>query len=58
MEYLKANSVDACGTIWSHQKCLQHDLKADSNMARSEYHYRVAKQVIVFYKWKDNKPFF
>ena len=54
MEYLKANGVDACGTIRSHRKCLPHDLRADSNMVRGEYDYRVTKQGIVFYKWKDN----
>ena len=58
MEYLKANGVDACGTIRSHRKCLPHDLKADSNMVRGEYDYRVTKQGIVFYKWKDNKSVF
>lgn len=58
MEYLKANGVDACGTTLSHPKCLPHDLKADSNMACGEYDYRVTKQGIVFYKWKDNKSLF
>ena len=58
MEYLKASGVDACGTIRSHQTCLPHDLKADSNMACGEYDYRVTKQGIVFYKWKDNKSVF
>ena len=58
MEHLKANGVDACGTIHSHQKGLPHDLKADSNMARGEYDCRVTKQGILLYKWKDNKSVF
>ena len=55
MEYLKANGVDACGRVRRHQKYLPHDLKADSNMARGGYDYRVTKQGIVLYKWKDKK---
>lgn len=58
MEYLKANGVDACGTIRSHRKCLPHDLKTNSNKARFEYDYPVTKQGIVLYKWKDNKSVF
>lgn len=50
MEYLKANGVDACGTIHSHLKWVPHDLKPDGNMAHGEYDYCVTKLGIVFYK--------
>ena len=43
MEYLKANGVDACGTIRSHRKGLPLDLKADNNMMRGECDCRVSK---------------
>ncbi len=45
----------ACGTIRTDRKGLPKGLKADRELQRGEYDFRVSEKGIAFYKWMDNK---
>lgn len=51
------HGIYCCGTIHTSRKYLPTDLKPDKQLERGDTDYRVSKQCIVFYKWKDNKSF-
>ena len=55
MEYLSSNKVLCCGTIRTNKKCVPKILAKDQDLERGAFDYRVSKNDIVIYKWKDNK---
>ena len=56
MEYLLSNNVLCCGTIHTNKKYISKNLAKDQDLEREVFDYRVSKNDIVIYKWKDNKP--
>ena len=46
LEYLKANGVQACGTVRSDLRFLPINLKSEKSMERGKFDYRVSDQEI------------
>ena len=57
MEYLFSHKILCCGTLCTNKTYLPKNLSKDSDLKRGEYDYRVSKDDIVVYKWRDNKVF-
>ncbi len=55
VEHLKANGVQACGTIRPDRKYLPTNLMSEKSMERGQADYRVSDQDITFFKWMDNR---
>ena len=55
MEYLFSHKILCCGTLCTNKTYLPKNLSKDSDLKRGEYDYRVSKDDIVVYKWRDNK---
>ena len=56
MKYLSSNKVLCCGTIRTNKKYIPKNLAKDQDLLRGAFYYRLSKNDIVNYKWKDNKP--
>lgn len=55
LEKLKTERTHVCGTIRSNYVGVLNNLKAYSELKRSQYDYRFSNLDIGYYKWKDNK---
>ena len=55
MEYLLSHQVLSCGTF-TKRKYLPQDFIKDRCLKRGDFDYRISKDEIVVFKWKDNKP--
>ena len=53
MEYFFLHKILCCGTLRTNKKYLPKNLSKDSDLKRGEYDYRVSKDDIVVYKWRD-----
>ena len=53
MEYLFSHKILCCGTLCTNKTYLPKNLSKDSDLKRGEYDYRVSKDDIVVYKWRD-----
>ena len=55
MEYLLSHKILCCGTLRTNKKYLQN-LATDKDLKCGDYHYRISKDGIAVYKWRDNRP--
>ena len=56
MEYLLSHKVLCCGTLGLNKKYLPKNLATDKDLKRGDYDYRISKDGIAVYKWRDNRP--
>lgn len=55
MEYLLSHKILCCGTLRTNKKYLPQNLSKDKDLKRGDFDYRVSKDDIVVFKWRDNK---
>ena len=56
LEYLFSHQVLCCGTLRTNKKYLPKNLAKDKDLKRGDFDYRVSKDGICVYKWRDNRP--
>ncbi|XP_018013422.1 piggyBac transposable element-derived protein 4-like isoform X2 [Hyalella azteca] len=54
LETMKANKIQACGTIRTNRKDFPH-LESDKKLTRGKYDYRSTTDGITVFKWMDSK---
>jgi len=53
--HFKEYGIMACGTVRSNQKGLPTGMKANRDLQKGAFDYRITDQSIGFYRWMDNK---
>ena len=56
MEYLLSHKILCCGTLRLNKKYLPKNLATDKDLKRGDYDYRISKDGIAVYKWRNNRP--